>query len=90
MFVPVNYTVSFTESGLPSPTGWWVNVTGGPSTFSTTEVLSFGETNGTYAYSVSTANLNYSAPGGSFIVQGVGVGQVRGLRGGRIPGGVRE
>jgi hypothetical protein len=72
-FAAVNYTVSFSESGLPSPTGWWVNVTGGPSTFSTTEVLSFEETNGSYAYSFSTANLNYSASGGTFVVKGAGV-----------------
>jgi YVTN family beta-propeller protein len=69
-FSAVNYTVTFTESGLPSATGWWINVTGGLSTFSTTESLSFGESNGSYAYTVATTNLNYSAPRGSFVVDG--------------------
>ena len=29
-FAEVTYTVSVTETGLPSETGWWVNVTGAP------------------------------------------------------------
>lgn len=72
-FATVNYTVSFTESGLPSSTGWWVNVTGGPSTFSATESLSFGESNGTYSYSVSATDSNYSSPGESLVVKGQAV-----------------
>jgi YVTN family beta-propeller protein len=72
-FSAVNYTVSFTESGLPSGTGWWVNVTSGPSTFSTTEFLSFGESNGSYTYSTTTTNMNYSSPKGSLVVEGSAV-----------------
>jgi YVTN family beta-propeller protein len=75
-FTLVNYTVTFTEGGLPSDTGWWVNVTGGPSTFSTTEFLSFGESNGTYSYSVSATNANYSSPGGLLVVEGAAVSKV--------------
>jgi YVTN family beta-propeller protein len=74
-FSEVNFTVTFGESGLPSETGWWVNVTGGPSTFSTSEFLSFDEPNGTYAYSVSGIDQNYSAPGGSLVVNGAAVSE---------------
>jgi hypothetical protein len=69
----VNYTVTFTELGLPSETVWWVNVTGGPSTFSTTQFLSFGELNGTHMYSVSSDNANYTAPGGVLVLKGYAV-----------------
>jgi YVTN family beta-propeller protein len=76
-FSAVNYTVTFTESGLPSGTGWWVNVTAGSSalstTFSMTEFLSFDESNGTYPYSVSAANANYSSSRGSLLIEGSGV-----------------
>jgi hypothetical protein len=69
-FSSVNYTVSFTESGLPSGTGWWVNVTGGPSAFSTGELVSFGESNGSFEYSAATTNLNFSSPEGFVEVEG--------------------
>ena len=72
-FTPVNYTVTFTEGGLPSETGWWVNVTGGPSTFSTVQFLSFGEVNGTHAYSVLSNNANYTAIGGVLVLKGAAV-----------------
>ena len=68
-----SYAVVFSESGLPSETGWWVNVTGGPSTFSTTESLSFDESNGTYSYSVAATNRNYSSPQGGLTVDGSAV-----------------
>ncbi len=62
------YAVKFTESGLPSGTSWWVNVTGGPSTLSGSTTLMFSEPNGTYPYSVATADKTYSSSGGSFLV----------------------
>jgi YVTN family beta-propeller protein len=71
---PATYAVTCIETGLPSGSGWWVNVTQGSSTvstaFSNTESLSFEEPNGTYAYSVSTTNANYSSRGGSLLVHG--------------------
>jgi hypothetical protein len=69
-FSAVNYTVTFTETGLPSDTGWWINLTDGPSTFSTGPTLSFNGSNGTYAYSASTSNANYSSPKGSLAIKG--------------------
>jgi YVTN family beta-propeller protein len=67
----VTYAVTFNESHLPFGTEWWINVTGGPSTPSTTTSLSFNESNGTHTYSVATVNKDYSAQGGSFAVSGV-------------------
>lgn len=61
-------TVTFTEKGLPSGTEWWLNVTGGASTSSTTTTLSFSEPAGKYTYTVATANKDYLAKGGSFKV----------------------
>ena len=69
-FAEVTYTVSVTETGLPSETGWWVNVTGGPLTLSATDTLAFQETNGSHTYSASATNANYSSSGGSFVVTG--------------------
>jgi ABC-type phosphate transport system substrate-binding protein len=69
-FSTVTYSVYFSESGLPSGTAWWVNVTGGSSAGSTTSTSSIGEPNGSYTYSVSTANKAFSAVGGSFKVDG--------------------
>lgn len=63
-----DYEVTFTESGLPSGAQWWVNVTGGSSTSSSTTALSFLEPNGTYNYSVATADKAYATAGGSFTV----------------------
>jgi hypothetical protein len=72
-FTPDTYPVTFTESGLPSGTEWWVNATGGGSSHSTTTTLSLSEPNGTYEYSVATTDRAYAAPGGSFTVAGVAV-----------------
>jgi YVTN family beta-propeller protein len=75
-FSEVNYTVTFAEAGLPSDTGWWVNVTGGPSTFSTGDSLSFDEPNGTYSYSATATRSDYSSGGGSLVVDGAGVSKL--------------
>ena len=50
-------SVSFTESGLPAGTAWWVNLTHGPSFESTTTNVSFTEPNGSYAYTVASADI---------------------------------
>jgi len=74
-FTQVVYAVTFAESGLPTGTEWWVNVTGGPSTSSTSTVLSFGESNGTHAYVVATTNKTYASPGGVFFTAGATVSE---------------
>ncbi len=48
-FTEVTYAVTFTESGLPSGTSWYVNLTDGPSNSSTGTTVGFLEPNGTYS-----------------------------------------
>ena len=66
----VTYQVTLTEYGLPSGTEWWINFSGGPSVASYSTGLLTREPNGTYAYSIATVNREYSAPGGSFTING--------------------
>ena len=62
------FTISFTESGLPSGTDWYVNITGsafsGPiqagATYSITLV------NQTYSYIIGTSDTTYKATAGTF------------------------
>ena len=67
------YDVTFTESGLPTGSKWWVNVTGGRSYNSTKATLSFKEPNGSYSYLTSTNAKGYDGPGGNFVVDGAKV-----------------
>ena len=68
-FSLVTYTVTFTETGLPSGTEWWVNLTNGQSFSSAETNLTLSEANGTYSYSASapgylnaTGNLTVGGP----------------------------
>ena len=49
------YTVTFTETGLPSGTSWSVTLNG-TSESSTTDTITFTEPNGTYPYTVSNVS----------------------------------
>ncbi len=71
------YNVSFSESGLPSGTKWYVNLTNGQTYSSTTNTITFQEPNGTYDYTVSTVNKEYSPTpsSGSLNVSGKNVNQ---------------
>jgi len=71
-FVQVTYTVTFTESGLPAGTEWYVNVTGLGSGAITGTSYSASLTNGTYSYTIDTSDKSYapSSYAGSFIVNG--------------------
>ncbi|MCI4345503.1 MAG: hypothetical protein L3K07_01925, partial [Thermoplasmata archaeon] len=64
------FQVTFTEFRLPAGTGWWVNITGGPSIYSNTTTLSFNEPDGIHSYSVAATDKSYSSPGGTFTVNG--------------------
>lgn len=68
----VVYTVTFTESGLPSATEWFVNLTNGQKFNSTTTTISFTEPNATYDYTVANTNASYlpSSYPGVFTVDG--------------------
>ncbi len=74
-FEPVTFGVSVTESGLPSGTEWWLNLTEGSTFGSSTSAVAFEEPNGTYPYTIATADKVYEASGGGFTVDGVGIEQ---------------
>ena len=70
VYNPVTYTVTFTESGLPSGTSWSVTV-GGSTVPSTTTTITFTEPNGTFAYAVgSVTGFTVSPLSGSTTVAG--------------------
>ena len=56
---PNSYPVQFNESGLPAGTAWTVTL-GGASRTSTGTTIVFYESNGTYSYTVTTANSSYA------------------------------
>jgi len=67
------YSVTFTESGLPSGITWYVNLTSGVLNHNVTPgVIIFTLTNGTYSYSATSTDNQYRAemPATSFTVNG--------------------
>jgi thermopsin len=72
-FVLVKYTVTFTESGLPSHTSWQVTMSG-KTTVSTGNKITFSESNGTYAFTiVSAGHSETSNPMSPLTVNGAAV-----------------
>ena len=71
-FTTLTYNVTFTESGLPSGTAWYVNITGQTSSGPISAGTSYFKnlTNGTYYYSIWTPDTNYYANSSNFIVNG--------------------
>jgi len=69
-FQLVVYSVTFTESGLPEAGGWYANVTGQLSVYSTTATASLNLPNGTYNYSIGTGDMTFTATGGSLTING--------------------
>jgi hypothetical protein len=69
-FTPILYKVTFQASGLPRGAEWCVTLVGGKAYCSTTIHRTFSETNGTYNYTLSTPRPGYSAPAGTFTVNG--------------------
>ncbi|MGC2035022.1 MAG: thermopsin family protease [Thermoplasmata archaeon] len=70
-----SYLVTFTESGLPGGTRWYVNITGQASLTSTTTTITIGLPSGSYTYTASTVNKTYAptyTP--SFTVSGAPLG----------------
>jgi YVTN family beta-propeller protein len=53
-FVPLTFTVTFTETGLPTGTTWYVNLSNGKSLSSTNSTITVSLTNGTYNYTASS------------------------------------
>jgi len=69
------YSVTYTESGLPSGTSWSVTLNG--STLSSnTNTISFTVSNGTYSYSIGSVNgYTASSSSGFITVNGANVNQ---------------
>ena len=69
---PTNYSVDFSESGLPTGTTWYVNITGHDSGPITSSTYTLSLSNGTYSYTIATSDKTYepSAYPGSFTVNG--------------------
>jgi YVTN family beta-propeller protein len=60
--------VTFTEQGLPTGSGWWVNVSIASTGYSNATTLWLGAPNGTFSYFASTNDRNYTSTVGSFTV----------------------
>ncbi|MHB1648571.1 MAG: InlB B-repeat-containing protein, partial [Cuniculiplasma sp.] len=70
-FNPINYKTTFTESGLPSGTVWYVNLSNGMNSGAITGTsYSFSLTNGTYSYTIGTTDKIYESSSGSITVNG--------------------
>ena len=70
-FVQNQYSMSFTESGLPGGYTWYVNVTGqSPESASSGSAINLNLINGSYSYTVSTTDKEYfNSPGrGTFSI----------------------
>ncbi|MEM3192039.1 MAG: hypothetical protein QW292_08120, partial [Candidatus Parvarchaeota archaeon] len=77
-FTQVKYSVTFSETGLPSGSTWYVNITNGPDSGAITgSSYSFSLTNGTYSYTIVTTDKTYepSPSSGSFILSGTSVSE---------------
>ena len=79
VFVLVIYPVDFKESGLPSGTTWYINITSGMNSgpiTSTSYTVSL--TNGSYSYTIATSDKIYSPSpsSGSLLVKGASTAYV--------------
>ncbi|MFZ0829841.1 MAG: hypothetical protein WAN40_01740, partial [Thermoplasmata archaeon] len=75
VYTQVTYTVTFTETGLPSGAEWWVNLTNEQTYSSVSTTITFSEPNGTYDYTVATEDKPYAPTpaSSSFGVSGASV-----------------
>ena len=72
----VKYNVQFTESGLPTGTMWYLNISGQSSLSSSTGSISTQLRNATYSYTVSNSSEYYAEVSvGSFVVNGSSVSE---------------
>jgi|HubBroStandDraft_1064217.scaffolds.fasta_scaffold00752_2 YVTN family beta-propeller protein len=67
---PMDRVATFTESGLPSGTSWWVNVTGQASQVSTGATIGMNLSEGTYPYTIATSNKEFEASSGTLVMNG--------------------
>jgi hypothetical protein len=71
-FTRVTYTLTFTETGLPSGTSWSVTLNGAKETSSTTSIT-FTEPNGTYPYSITPIAGYSTTYSGQVVVNGASI-----------------
>ncbi len=71
---PGQYTVTFTETGLPSGTAWSVTLNSVPRSSTATQI-GFTESNGTYPFSVLASGYTATPASGNVIVSGASVTQ---------------
>jgi hypothetical protein len=64
------YKITIIETGLPSGTTWYVNLSNGQSYNTTGNSIKIQIPNGSYSYTIATINKEYFAEGGSLIVNG--------------------
>jgi len=64
------YKIYINEQGLPNGTKWYMNLSDGESYSSNNNTILLKEINGTYKYSVVSANKVYHSKGGEFTVNG--------------------
>ena len=68
---PVTYSVTFTESGLPSGTSWSVTFNGTPQLSTTTSIVFSNYLNGTYIFTVGgVAGYSVTPSSGSVMING--------------------
>ena len=66
------YSSKFTETGLPSGTRWYVNLSGVGSYSSSSSTISVALPNGSYSYTVATMNKDYyNHTAGTLTVNGI-------------------
>ena len=72
---PTDYTVAFTESGLPASAAWSVTLAGTTNS-STTSTITFSDPNGTYSFTVGSVTGYIASPSyGALTVTGAPVSQ---------------
>jgi len=76
-FNPQVYLVSFTETGLPSGVEWYLNITGQTPVTSVTTIATTILSNGSYSYTIATADKQYapSLASSGFSVAGLDVSE---------------
>lgn len=74
-FFAVTYSVTFTESGLPSGTSWSVTLNGTTESGSSTSILFEGVANGSYDFSLGSPG--YAATPSSGVVEVAGASSLR-------------
>jgi hypothetical protein len=71
-FLAFGQTVYFNETGLPAGTVWWANVTGATPLSTTGTNVSLFLVNGSYTYTLGSADKHYAGAAGSFTLPIVG------------------